>query len=306
MIIKILGLFLLLSLPFFFISLIMGIFYNYKKKRLIKSIGDNYSDNEEYKVLNKKHKKAGIICGISIALFSVGLIASSIDMKEQEKIKAEKQAMLQLEQKEKENVERVNNLAGEDKVFFEEKYSTYIKTMSEKDARDKALKNLDDKIKAQKEEQARIERMHTTFNSGWNTKTTDTDSDNTNFQKALDLLKTYEYEINEMEAVNVNINDVMKKPWEYYGKVVNVGGIVYNIRSRPPGDSIVDYMGKACFEATMRCNEETELAIYIMGDSSNYQNKRYASFKGFICGHAILVNTKFGGQSKGLLFVGVP
>ena len=43
-----------------------------------------------------------------------------------------------------------------------------------------------------------------------------------------------------------------------------------------------------------------------MGDSDNYQNKRYASFKGFICGHAILVNTKFSGETSGLLFVGVP
>lgn len=116
MIVKIMMVLSVFSLPIFIISLIIGIIYNYKKKRLIKTIGDNYWDNEEYKVLNKKHKKAGIICGISIAVFLVGLVASSSDMKE--KIKAEKQAMLQLEQKEKENVENNELTVVEEKDGF--------------------------------------------------------------------------------------------------------------------------------------------------------------------------------------------
>ena len=299
-----------LSFLVLMISCVMVTIYYIKKKMLKKYIGDNYLEDEKYKKFEKRSKKWTIAIYISFAIVGLSVSITDGEKKKEMRIEAERQEEMRLEQEkiDKENkiIERVNNLAGDDKVFFEEKYNTYIAQMTEKEAREKALKDLDDKIKAQKEKQARLDKMYASFKNGWNTKTTDTDSDNTNFEKALELFSIYGYEIKEMEAATVDINSAMKKPWDYYGEIVNVKGIVYNIRARPPEDSVVKYIGKPCFDATLRCDNGIQLVIIIIGDASFYNNNSYASFKGFICGHAILVNTKFGGESRGLLFVGQP
>ena len=142
--------------------------------------------------------------------------------------------------------------------------------------------------------------------TGWNLKTTDTSNNHANWEKATDLVKKYPDYIHGAAENWVDAEDVLKKPFEYYGKVVNMSGRVYSIEQLPPGNSVAKFFGGKCYHAMLAVTEgyaPITVSMYIVGDSSGIAEDSYINVKGYIYGHAKLVN-RLGGGSRGIAFVG--
>lgn len=156
------------------------------------------------------------------------------------------------------------------------------------------------------EEQQRQNTMLKEITTGWNLKTTDTDADHLNWEKATYLVKKYPDYIHNAEANWISADDALKKPWEYYGKVVNLSGRIYSIEQLPPGNSVAQFFGGSCYHAMLAVGDDYDpvaISMYIVGDSSNIPENSTLNFKGYIFGHSQLVN-RMGGGSRGLAFVG--
>lgn len=309
-----------------FISFIAFIVYWRKKANARKAAGENYQSDATYQSVSKIKRIIGVVCVLS---FIIGCATGGQSPEEKARIAAEQQAKAEKAQAEKEAkaLERANSLTGEEKQFFDEKFNAYSKDMDEKAAREKALGDLDAMLKEKADKKAAEEKaiadakaaeekaaaeakqrqdsMAKDFGSGWNTASTDTDSDNTNFERATDLLKKYYTEIQNMPPSPADTTAAMKKPWDYYGKVVTVSGRVYHIQQLPPGHSIPQFFGKDCFHAMLKCDDGSVASIYIVGNSDSVSENSYSTFKGFIYGHVGLENTVGGGHSKGFGFTGI-
>mgnify|MGYP002624506895 CR=1 FL=1 len=190
------------------------------------------------------------------------------------------------------------------------------KEAREKAEADKGQKDVEEKTAEQKAREAaerqaaektrKQTEMIQEITSGWNMATTDTDNNHTNWEKATDLVKKYPDYIHNATENWVNAEDALKKPFEYYGKVVNLSGRVYSIEQLPPGNSVAKFFGGQCYHAMLALTEGYDpvtVSMYIVGDSSNVGEDSYINVKGYIYGHAKLVN-RLGGGSRGIAFVG--
>lgn len=153
-------------------------------------------------------------------------------------------------------------------------------------------------IEAQKQQDAMLNEIKT----GWNVETTDTSQDYTNGRKAASLVVKYPNYIHEAPANWIDTAVAMKKPWEFYGQVVNLTGNIYAIEQLPPGNPASKFFGGNCYEA-MLATDDVAISMIIVGDSSGVSEYTPINVKGYIFGHTPLVN-KMGGESKGLAFVG--
>ena len=151
---------------------------------------------------------------------------------------------------------------------------------------------------AQRQQDALIQDLKT----GWNVETTDTSQDHTNAQKAGTLLVKYPKHVHEAPANWIDPAAAMKKPWDYYGQVVNLSGDIYAIEQIPPGNPAYKFFGGDCYEAMLKTGD-VAVSMIIVGDSKNISEYTPINVKGYIYGHAALVNG-MGGSSKGLAFVG--
>ena len=308
----------------FLVSAIAFIVFWWKKRSARKAAGDNYETDLNYQEVSKKKHIIGIVCIASLVL-SVALAPSAEERAanlETQKIQAEKEATEKAEKeakdkadKEQKDIQRVANLSGEEKVIFDNKFQEYLNSMSEADARSKALADVDSAMaekreialreqKAAEESKRKQDAMQAEMTTGWNTATTDADSDATNFLKAANLLKDYYTNIRNADAIRADAETVMQKPWEYYGKVVSVYGRVYDVEHLPPGHNIPKFFNKDCAHAMMATDNGVYLTLYIVGDVERLHEDAYMSVKGLIYGHVGLQNTTFGGHSKGLGFIG--
>lgn len=178
----------------------------------------------------------------------------------------------------------------------------------EKEEADKKLaeqKAAAEKVEAQKvvEAQKTQDAMTKELTTGWNVKTTDTASDNTNLLKAATLVVKYPNHIHEAPANWISPAVAMKKPWEFYGQVVNFSGQVYAIEQLPPAHPAAKFFGGDCYDAMLAVEDNVAVSMIIVGDSSGISERTTINVKGYIYGHAALVN-KLGGESRGLAFVG--
>lgn len=155
---------------------------------------------------------------------------------------------------------------------------------------------------AQRKQNEMIQEITT----GWNVKTTDTDNDHTNWDKATYLVKKYPDYIHNAAENWISAADALKKPWDFYGKVVNLSGRIYSIEQLPPGNSVAQFFGGNCYHAMLAIGDGYDpvaISMYIVGDSSPIAEDSIVNVKGYIFGHAKLVN-RMGGGSRGLAFVG--
>ena len=150
------------------------------------------------------------------------------------------------------------------------------------------------------------DKMLTEITTGWNTETTDADKDNSNWEKATDLVKKYPDFIRQAEPYSPSPETILKKPWEYYGKVVSLKGRIYSVEQRPPGDSVVKFFRQDCFHMMfVPSGGDVTFSTDIIGaDGNNLRDDAIVTLRGFVYGHRELVNTTFGGKRKGLGFVG--
>ena len=120
------------------------------------------------------------------------------------------------------------------------------------------------------------------------------------------MVKKYPNYIHKAAENWIDAGDALKKPWDYYGKVVNLSGRVYSIEQLPPGNSVAQFFGGQCYHAMLAIGEGYDpvtVSMHIIGDSSGVAEDSYINVKGYIYGHAKLVN-RLGGGSRGLAFIG--
>ena len=197
--------------------------------------------------------------------------------------------------------------ANEKKNLSEE--ATVDENKSQKEAR----KREEEKQRRQRqaefeatEKQRKQNEMIQEITTGWNLSTTDADNDKSNPQKAATLVKKYPDYIHNAEANWISAEDALRKPWEYYGKVVNLSGRIYSIEQLPPNSSDAQFFGGNCYHAMLAIGDGYDpvaVSMYIVGDSSQIAEDSIVNVKGYIFGHAKLVN-RMGGGSRGLAFIG--
>lgn len=154
-----------------------------------------------------------------------------------------------------------------------------------------------------KQEAKKQEEMTKEITTGWDT-ATKKDDEHKNFKKALELIKKYPDYIPNQPGEPLNTQQAMQKPWEYYGKVVTLSGMIYNIQHYPPGHDMTKFVGKECFNAMIRTSDGVYVAVDVVGNGDGIQNNAQISLKGYIIGLTSLENMKYGGKSDGLNFVG--
>ncbi len=141
---------------------------------------------------------------------------------------------------------------------------------------------------------------------GWNTATADTESDNTNWEKATDLLKKYPNYIGNARGQSIHALKVLENPAEYYGGIVTFKGQVYSAEQLPPENSIAQFFEGNCYHVMLAVKDKKTpvmVSAYIVDSSGELPENSSVRVKGFIYGHARLVNSA-GGVINGLAFVG--
>lgn len=142
--------------------------------------------------------------------------------------------------------------------------------------------------------------------TGWNTATADTEGDNFNWEKATDLVKKYPDYIHNSRGYKARATEVLKEPWEYYGKVLRFTGFIYSIQQLPPDNSVAQFFDGNCYHAMVVVNDHrvgVPISAYIVGRSEGVAEDSAVSVKGYVFGQSRLMNNA-GNVSLGLAFVG--
>ena len=305
-----------------FVTLIGFIVYWWKKRKARQAGGDDYQNSPEYLKASKIKRIIGAVCVVSLVL---GFATSpSKSPEEQAKIeserqaKAEKDAAEKAEKEAKANIEKAANLSGEDKSLFDAKFNEYMGSMDEQAARAKALADVDNAIKARNEaaEAARKEqeaaaaaaqkaekersKLADELASGWDTE--NLKDSQKNFEKAVRFVGAHSDYIQAANPEYPNLEAALKKPWDYYGKVVVISGPVGTVTQEPPGHSVSKIFGGNCFHTVIQ--GDFPVSIIIKGVSDNIRDGQVVRVKGLIIGQTDLQNM-MGGSPVGLEFVGI-
>lgn len=142
--------------------------------------------------------------------------------------------------------------------------------------------------------------------TGWNKDTADTENDNTNWEKATDLVKKYPNYILGGHELNVKASKALEEPWKYYGKVLRFKGQIYGIQQLPAENSVAQFFDGSCYHAMIVANDNrTPVAIsaYIVGNSESVAENSVVSVRGYVYGQSKLVNSA-GSTGTGIAFVG--
>ena len=103
----------------------------------------------------------------------------------------------------------------------------------------------------------------------------------------------------------IDITQVNKAPWKYYGKVLRISGKASNIQDYPPGGEISSTMagGEACSEMNIFTNENIAIKVFLIGDSGNLREDSYIEVYGLTIGFTEGTNA-FGGTVSNLFVIG--
>lgn len=256
----------------FFVSLIAFIVFWRKKANARKTAGENYKEDPNYLKVSKTKKIIGAVCVLSLILsFVTGGSNSSTS-----KNTPPKQSAQVTEKKGKSPEE----LAAE-------------KAAKEKEAAEAAEKQ------AKQAEENKLQEIK----NGWDD-ANQMDEKHTNARKAFELIKKYPDYIPSQQGEPLNAQQAMQKPWDFYGKVVTLTGTIYGIEHYPPGHEVSKFMEKDCFNAMVRTSDGVYVSVDIVGSGDGIQNDTPVTLKGYVTGLTELHNTKYGGKSKGVNFIG--
>jgi hypothetical protein len=134
----------------------------------------------------------------------------------------------------------------------------------------------------------------------WNTKELNPFK-NGNFQKAVKVMKGKNL---SSLAMNANAENVMKRPWDYYGKVIRFNGEVGLVEDQPTGSKIGKIIGGPCTEIIIVDNKsDTIIDIICKGTSGNLQEGQQATLVAYPVGRMEIKNS-MGGYYTHLIGVG--
>ena len=141
---------------------------------------------------------------------------------------------------------------------------------------------------------------------GWNTATADIESDNTNWEKATDLLKKYSSYIGNAHGQSIQALKALEAPSDYYGEIVSFSGQVFAAEQLPPDNSVAQFFDGPCYHVMLAVKDKKTpvlVSAYVVSNSGVFNENSSVKVKGFIYGQARLVNSE-GGVTNGLAFVG--
>lgn len=288
------------------VSAVAFIVFWWKKRKARLAAGDDYQNDADYL---SKSKIKRIIGAVSALSFVLAMVTGSGSSSQTTDPAAKESAVAQKTETPEEKAERENKAAqakaDKEAKAAQEKADKEAKAAQEK--ADKEAKAAQEKAAQEaKAAQKKHDDMIKEITTGWNTETTDTDKNHDNWEKATDLVKKYPDYIHNAPDNWINPMDAQKKPWEFYGKVVNLGGTIYSIEQLPPGHSVAKFFGGNCYHAMLATGDPMDpiaFSIYIVGNSEGIAEDSNINVKGFVFGHVGLSN-RMGGSSKGVAFVG--
>ncbi len=121
----------------------------------------------------------------------------------------------------------------------------------------------------------------------WNTSELDS-SKNGNLLKATDFLNQIsQTELESMESTDILMNDVVKKPWEYYGKFINIGAFVVGVTAYPPDSDISKtYNPNGIVTELMLTTGDlsANTSFLYLGDATNFNENDFIVVTGLPCG----------------------
>jgi len=138
----------------------------------------------------------------------------------------------------------------------------------------------------------------------WNEADTDAFK-NGNMLLALPIILKLNSEALKSMSEYVDIAQVNKAPWKYYGKMLIISGKVSNIQDYPPGGEISSTIagGEACSEMNIFTNEGVAVKFFLIGESGYLKEDNYIVAYGLPVGFAEGTNA-FGGAVSNLLVIG--
>lgn len=289
-----------------FVTLIAFIVFWWKKRKARIAAGENYKGDPQYQHISKIKRIVGVVCVLSIVLGGLTAEPKEATHTQAEK-QAEQQAKEQADQaaKEQEIIEKVAALTGEDKAMYDTKFQEYKATLSDSEARAKAFKDVDAAIKARdaaaKEAAEKAEKIEKSMTTGWNTSES---SSHDNFEKAVYLIKENSDYILNKESISPDPEEAMRKPWNFYGKVVTFTGVVSDSNQAPPGHSTSKAFGGKYTYGVLMCGD-VPIGFHVMSDSDRIPTGAQVTIKGFITGQDDGITNGFGASMKGIEVVGL-
>lgn len=289
------------------ITLFAFIVFWWKKRKARLAAGENYKADPQYKHISKIKRIVGVVCVLSAFL---GGLTHSPDPQEVARIQAEKEAKQAKEQadqaaKEQEIIEKVAALTGEDKTLYDTKFQEYKATLSDSEARSKALNDVNAAIKARdaaaKEAAEKTEKLEKDISTGWDTSDS---SSQKNFEKAVHLIGKNSDYIMGKAAISPSPEEAMRKPWSFYGQIVTFTGIVSDSNQAPPGHSVAKAFGGKYTYGVLMCGD-VPVAFRVMSDSDRIPEGAQVTIKGFIVGQSDSITNAMGASLKGVEFVGL-
>lgn len=260
-----------------FVTFIAFIVYWWKKRKARKGGGDDYKNYPEYQRISKIKRIVGAVCIVS---FVLGIATTpSMTPEEKAKIAAERQAKAEKQAEEKAAKEAADKEA---------------KQASEKE---QAEKSAEEQARKAQDERDKIEKSITT---GWDTTNV---SSKENEQKAFRLVAENADYIMAKDPVWANPEDALRKPWDYYGKIVAFTGVVADSNQAPPGQSVAKLWGGKYTYGVIYCGD-VPVGFHIKSDSEHLRVGQQVTIKGFIVGQDSGLKNNFGGSPKGVEFVG--
>lgn len=289
-----------------FVTLIAFIVFWWKKRKARIAAGENYKEDSQYRHISKIKRIIGVVCVLSLVLGCLTGNPEETAQRQAQK-QAEQQAKDQADKaaKEQEIIEKVAALTGEDKAMYDAKFNEYKATLSDSEARAKAFKDVEAAINAReiaaKEATEKAEKIEKSMTTGWDTSES---SSQKNFEKGLKLIKENSDYILNKEAISPDPGEALRKPWNFYGKVVTCTGVVSDSNQAPPGHSVAKAIGGKYTYGVLMCGD-VPIGFHLKADSDRLPEGAQVTIKGFVVGLSDTVTNSWGEKIKGVGFVGL-
>ena len=171
------------------------------------------------------------------------------------------------------------------------------KEAKQESEKEQTAKSAEEQARKAQDERDKIEKSITT---GWDTTNV---SSKENKQKAFRLVAKNADYIMAKDPVWANPEDALRKPWDYYGKIVAFTGVVGDSNQAPPGQSVAKLWGGKYTYGVIHCGD-VPIGFHIKSDSDRLRVGQQVTIKGFVVGQDSGLKNNFGGSPKGVEFVG--
>ena len=155
--------------------------------------------------------------------------------------------------------------------------------------------------KAVEESQRQVEKSNP-IQMSWNKEDINADT-NGNMQLATKLLRQNS-NLADI-AIDVYPEDVMKRPWDYYGQVVRFTGTASVLQDYPAGSSTGKALGGECCEIVITSGDYSTVIVdgILLGSTKGIREGDTVTFVGYPCGISDVKN-KLGGTFSHLIVIG--